>query len=155
VNRTKLRAVVAAGIVAAPTTLGCADAFAGTVTWDNVYQSQNGYDGYLSESYGAGGIEIGVSGFPNMEWIDTKFSDGAWTEVNEWSGHCLDSNFSGSVYPHSCISGDLYQRWYEISTPTGWALEDEETGLFLDYSDSVGIYTNTNYGDSDSHQRWR
>ncbi|MFI1769803.1 RICIN domain-containing protein [Streptomyces sp. NPDC020800] len=150
--RKSLKMLFAIQAAAIAVALCCSDASA--VTWDNAWFSGDKTDAYLSESYGAGGIQLGVSGFPNMEWNDTKYSDGAWTEVNKWSGHCLDSNSNGKVYPHGCIGGDRYQRWYEISTPTGWALEDEATGLFLDCDNSHGVYTNRNYGDRDSHQRW-
>ncbi|MFF4507595.1 hypothetical protein [Streptomyces sp. NPDC001401] len=151
--KASFKALLVTQAAALSVVLGVSNASA--VTWNNSYYGRNNSDAYLSESYGAGGIQLGASGLPNMEWKDTKYSDGAWTEINKWSGHCLDSNSSGSVYPHSCIRGDLYQRWYEISTPTGWALEDEATGRFLDVDDSHGVYTNTNHGDGDSHQRWR
>lgn len=134
------------------TVAGSSNAFAGDVSWQNAYYAGGLNVAYLSDSQNI--IQLSSPGYTHDGWTDTKYSDGGWTEVNDASGRCLDSNYSGNVYPHSCVSGDIYQRWYEISTPTGWALGDEQTGLFLDADDTHGVYTNTNYGNSDSHQRW-
>ncbi|MER6570502.1 hypothetical protein ABT288_31055 [Streptomyces sp. NPDC001093] len=131
--------------------VGSGSAFAGSVTWLNAAYNYGGTS-YLRENvYGSNSIDIGDSS-KYTGWIDTKYSDGAWTEKNDLFGDCLDSNYSGQVYAHSCLSGDIYQRWYEISTNSGWCLMDEQTGLVLDAKPAV--YTNTNYGDRDLNQRW-
>jgi hypothetical protein len=100
-------------------------------------------------------------------WDDTRQSNGTWTELSTWDNGCLDSNNQwttyGNAYTHTCISGDVYQEWFEVYTATGWYLEDAETGLYLDGGNGPNangqfaanqIFTNSNYGNSDSYQRW-
>ncbi|MFE9802041.1 RICIN domain-containing protein [Streptomyces goshikiensis] len=88
-------------------------------------------------------------------WYDQRQSDGSYRQVHYASGaaYCLDGNY-GQAYVMECNGGD-WQRWWEISTPTGWALMNVHTGYVLEDNGSGSIRTNVNYGDSNSNQRWR
>ncbi|WP_157597328.1 hypothetical protein [Streptacidiphilus rugosus] len=123
------------------------------MTWqDAAYNHGWSSSSFLTENPYNNSLHLGEVDVHYSYWTDTAHSDGGYTEVNEGSGNCLDSNYSGQAYTHNCLSGDMYQRWYEISTNSGWCLWDLQTGKVLDANPTV--YTNTNYGDGDSYQRW-
>ncbi|MEY9836329.1 hypothetical protein [Streptacidiphilus sp. EB103A] len=178
---TRLTAVAAViGAVAAGT---AGPAFAGNVTWKNAgtgyyLVSENGTPGKPGNAYtvldNSPGNDCSVYTVC-AKWTDIKQGDGTWVEEsqNTNGGGCLDSNSAwtsyGSVYVHGCfldsngVDNDTYQKWHELATTTGWALEDEQTGLFLDGGtgpggngrfSSTNLFANSNYGNGDAWQRW-
>jgi hypothetical protein len=162
------RIAVAMAIVGIATTMTAGQAFAGDVTWLNaatdLYLTGNGLiDAGSSDSLITANAYVGLSG---QTWTDTRQSNGTWTEANDAIAGCLDSNAEwgtyGAAYLHTCNGGG-YQDWYELDTSTGWALEDYQTGLFLDGGNGpsangqfadVNVFTNSNFGNSDLYQRW-
>jgi hypothetical protein len=83
---------------------------------------------------------------------------GTWTFQSGAGGEnvpgiCLDSNASGSVYPHSCNGGD-YQKWLMYYTDYGRdELVDKATGRCLDSNSSGSVYTLPCNGGA--YQGWR
>ncbi|MFJ4093040.1 hypothetical protein ACIPYS_15775 [Kitasatospora sp. NPDC089913] len=91
-------------------------------------------------------------------WYDEQTNDGSYVERGAIRT-CL-TNYNDLVYTEPC-DGDAsanasnwYQRWYEISTPTGWKLQNRMTGRILDSNEYGQVYTLGDFGDSDLNQRW-
>jgi hypothetical protein len=121
----------------------------GNVTWVNAKWS-----GYRLGNSG-GKVFLGNATF---SWHDVQNSDGSWNEVSNLDGQCLTGYYT-QIYTEPCNSGkdgtNWWERWYEVSTNSGWKLKNRETGYILDAGDPGNVYGNaTDYGDGDPNQRW-
>ncbi|WP_329467096.1 hypothetical protein [Streptomyces sp. NBC_01431] len=128
-------------------------ASAGTgVTW------KNGQTGYYLLADKAGSVwDSDLTNDQNV-WSDISNSDGSWNEVNAYNAQCL-TGYYRQVYTENCNYGtdgtNWWERWYEISTSTGWKLQNRETGYILDDDGHGDVYANSNdVGNSDHNQRW-
>ncbi|MFC1417597.1 hypothetical protein [Streptacidiphilus cavernicola] len=131
----------------------------GSVTWTNKWSGD-----ILCTVQGTSGVtDCNLSNSQGAHWTDRQNSDGSWNEVDQW-GRCLTTYWTTNVYVESCNSAangtNNYERWDEISTATGWKLKNVATGYILDEKDTGGgayhFYSNaTDYGNSDSHQRFK
>lgn len=148
----------------------------GAVTWKNAatgncLRSDPVSAGGPHNLYTAGCTNVIGQAYPSTAWYDVWTSDGTWLEqsanIQASPIACLDSNSQfdnghyGAAYALDC-NGGRNQHWYELSTTTGWALEDQATGLFLDGGNGPNanhqfpnnVFANSNYGNGDSYQRW-
>ncbi|MEV5283503.1 hypothetical protein ACFYMW_25230 [Streptomyces sp. NPDC006692] len=106
-----------------------------------------------------GEVKGGVPGTGwDYEWWDIQNSDGSWNETQGTNpGRCL-TGYYRQVYTEPCNAWrdgtNSWQRWSEISTSTGWKLQNRQTGYVLDDEGSGGIYANeTDW--NNSNQRWK
>lgn len=150
------RALVAAAAVPAFLMGTAGQSFAdGNVTWHN---GTGDWLGTIASGNNRGAVVTGLSGGGNS-WHDQQNSDGSWNEVSNYlPGYCL-TGYYRSVYTEPCNATkdgtNWWERWYEISTPTGWKLQNRETGYILDDDGNGNIYANVNdAGDGDRNQRW-
>ncbi|MFI1165786.1 hypothetical protein ACH4UM_19765 [Streptomyces sp. NPDC020801] len=126
----------------------------GWVTWKNVktgnYLLFDG-NGNVKGGWAAPGTSW------DYDWYDFQNSDGSYNEA-PGGGNCL-TGYYRQVYTESCNARrdqtNWWQRWYEISTSTGWKLKNRETGYILDDEGHGGIYANVNDVNSSQNQRWR
>ncbi len=115
----------------------------GWVTWKN---QKSGY--YLTAN--SGGTVKGNWAMPGVneteyQWYDTSNSDGSYNESNGYGTEGCNSRRDQTNW---------WQRWYEISTSSGWKLKNRQTGWILDDEGHGGIYANsTDY--NNSNQRWK
>jgi hypothetical protein len=189
----RLSRIAAAAALTASAVFGVAGtAFAGTVTWQNNGTGWRLQSTGIIDLPQDGGTSLFtapntvqyepctpcVGGYWSDQWDDFQQADGSWTEESlydledygQWV--CLDGNNQygtyGRAYAHTCGSDpgddpDIYQHWREIPTETGWALQNVQTGLWLDGGNgpngngqfaNVEVYVNGNYGNGDAYQRW-
>ncbi|MFF7638436.1 hypothetical protein ACFZB9_35605 [Kitasatospora sp. NPDC008050] len=133
----------------------------GNVTWRNkatgnyLWAEQGAYPAPVGSGSGCGTYTYGC------QWYDELQSDGTWFEASQQNNNqCLDSDNhwgnGGNTYTMDC-SGNNNQRWYEIPTSNGWALQDKATGFYLDGGggpEGIGAYTNGSYGLGNNYQHW-
>ncbi|MEW2490389.1 hypothetical protein [Streptomyces sp. NPDC048411] len=125
----------------------------GSVTWRN-----NKTDRWLSAARSGSSIVTGsvLWDGPNSNWYDIQNSDGSW---NEQGGLGCLTGYGRQVYTEPCDSRrdmtNWWQRWYEISTPTGWKLQNKQTNYILDDAGNGAIYANENDVSTSKNQRWR
>ncbi|MFJ4672773.1 RICIN domain-containing protein [Kitasatospora purpeofusca] len=87
-------------------------------------------------------------------WLESQESDGSWSMV----GYAMDgywtltSYWNNSVYLESPTANNSYQRWWEISTTTGWKLQSVATNYILDSNNSGSVYAIGDNGGN--NQRW-
>ncbi|MGW3202715.1 hypothetical protein [Streptomyces sp. NPDC001135] len=146
--------MVAAAVPALLVSTSGAASADGWVTWKNV---KSGY--YLTAN--SGGTVKGDWAMPGVnendyQWYDQSNGDSSYTEYNGW-GMCLVGYYR-QVYTENCSKGrdqsNWWQRWYEVSTNSGWKLKNRQTGWILDDEGHGGIYANsTDY--NNSNQRWK
>ncbi|MEU9986247.1 hypothetical protein AB0E10_05435 [Streptomyces sp. NPDC048045] len=126
----------------------------GWVTWKNqksgLYLTANN-SGAVKGDWAMPGVNETA-----YQWYDTSNSDGSYNESNGY-GMCLVGYYR-QVYTEGCNSRrdqtNWWQRWYEISTSSGWKLKNRQTGWILDDEGHGGIYANS--GDyNNSNQRWK
>lgn len=159
-------------------------ASASSITWENAetggYLETSCTINSGDPCSNAQSLDADPASFPSVSqnWEDYRQSDSAWTEQSQYSiDTCLDSDALGTVsgvpygqayanvcdYSSGTTDNDLYQQWYESDTKTGWSLENAATGLYLDGGTgpnadgkfaSQDVFTNGNYGNSDTYQRW-
>jgi serine/threonine-protein kinase len=72
--------------------------------------------------------------------------------VNSQTGHCLDSNTNGNVYPLAKNGGD-YQKWVLTHVGNGeHNIRNVATGRYLDSNHNGDVYTLPHNGGS--YQKW-
>ena len=72
--------------------------------------------------------------------------------TNFQTGHCLDSNHNGDVYPHSPNGGD-FQKWELHHVVNGvHTLRNVATGRYLDSNHDGNVYTLPPNGGN--YQKW-
>ncbi|MET7300193.1 hypothetical protein [Embleya sp. NPDC005575] len=122
------------------------------VTW------RNGWSGeYLCDNEGSTDVyTCANSSADGTRWLDGDNGNGTWKEIDRW-GRCLTAYWNNRAYVEPCSfnGANTYQQWREISTGSGWKLQNVATGYILDQGSNYSVYANsTDYGDSNSHQRW-
>ncbi|MGW6876059.1 hypothetical protein ACWGHA_27435 [Streptomyces xanthophaeus] len=151
----KAIAVSAAIIPVLLATSGSASAD-GNVTWSNKRTGK--YIGTMASGPNKGKVYNNLSGGANS-WYDQRNSDGSYNQVSRYlPGYCLTA-YGSEVYTEKCNATpdgtNWYQRWYEVSTATGWKLQNKQSGAILDDNGNGTIYANgTDYGNSNLNQRW-
>ncbi|MFJ4672774.1 hypothetical protein [Kitasatospora purpeofusca] len=66
----------------------------------------------------------------------------------------MTAYWNNSVYIEGCNSAspNSYEKWWEISTSTGWKLQNVATNLILDSNSAGSVYA---IGNNDgNNQRW-
>ncbi|MFF3389998.1 hypothetical protein ACFYW1_03450 [Streptomyces sp. NPDC002669] len=122
----------------------------GYITWQNKRTNK-----YLTAT--DDGVRGDSNRTDNATWVDIANSDGSY---NEWSpGRGCLTGYYRSVYTEPCSSGqsdatNWWQRWWEISTSSGWKLQNRQTGYVLDDDGYGNIYANSTDWNN-SNQRWR
>ncbi|MFE9571789.1 hypothetical protein ACFYMW_25235 [Streptomyces sp. NPDC006692] len=147
--------VIAAAVPALVMTASGAASADGWVSWTNNNSNlllQADFNGTVK-----GAAFPSSSSSWSADWFDTQNSDGSWNEANGASGGCLVGYYR-QVYTEACHAyrdgTNSWQRWSEISTNTGWKLQNRQTGYVLDDAGSGGIYANEKDWNN-SNQRWR
>lgn len=122
--------------VFASTTLNIGKAEALTVTWKQ-FSSQRYLRANTSRQvYTFNGTDSATS------WTVTTVATNTRLYKNNYTGKCLDSNSSGSVYTNTCSTGNKYQQWKLINNGSDYYLHKNiATGLCLTTTDPLTAST--------------